>query len=101
MPEYTSTGKRRGSTTSSGRTPVAVACARPIRTSNSYRRDILQVSKDGQTVFGIGKSFHSRDGSFHCLQPFSVGFPRGMFMLAWDIKIQVVVSVLSRSRART
>ena len=32
--------------------------AKPALTSNSYRRDMLQVVNDGETIFGKGRCFH-------------------------------------------
>lgn len=102
MLENTDTGRRSGRTINSGRTPLPAPWAKPTRTSNSYRREILHVSKDGQTVFGSGKWSHSLEGNFHSRRFFSEApLLRGIVILACDNKIQFERSVLSRSWALT
>ncbi len=42
---------------------------KPALTSNSYRRDMLQVVNDGETIFGKGRCFHKFESTSNILPP--------------------------------
>lgn len=102
MPEKIFTRKRKGTTMSSGLIESdPPPWDRPIRTSSSYVREMLHVSKEGATVLGRGMFSQYREGTFHSLPTGSEESPSGMFMLDLLIITQLRLSERLRSCART